>query len=104
MDLFHIISAADLTVFESSGCYSPASLAQEGFIHLSYASQVSGVWERYYQDQSDLYLLQIDPKQVDAEVVVEDTTGSGEAFPHLYGALAWSAVSTVTPLAGWLSS
>lgn len=104
MDLFHIISAADLATFESSGCYSPLSLRQEGFIHLSYASQISGVWERYYQGQSDLYLLQIDPSQLAAEVVVEDTAGSGEAFPHLYGALAWSSVSMVTPLADWLSS
>lgn len=103
MDFFHIISAADLAAFETSGCYSPASLTQEGFIHLSYASQVSGVWARYYQDQSDLYLLRIDPKRVDAEVVVEDTMGSGESFPHLYGELVWSSVSAVSPLADWLS-
>lgn len=103
MDLFHIISAADLAAFEESGCYAPVSLTQEGFIHLSYASQVSGVCERYYRNQSDLYLLQIDPNQVGAEVVIEDTTGSGECYPHLYGTLAWSAVSSKTLLAEWLS-
>lgn len=75
----------------------PASLDVEGFVHCADPDQVAGVIERYYADRDDLLLLQIDVGRVEAPIVREDTTGRGEAFPHVYGPIPRTAVVAVTP-------
>ena len=76
---------------------APASLDAEGFVHCADPDQVAGVIERYYADRDDLLLLQIDVRRVEAPIVREDTTGRGEAFPHVYGPIPRAAVVDVTP-------
>ena len=48
------------------GFYEAESLAKEGFIHTSKAEQVAGVIERYYKNQSNLFLLHIDETKLTA--------------------------------------
>lgn len=75
------------------------TLAQEGFIHCSYAEQVPGVLTRYYADVTEpLLLLAIDEKLLDFEVVAENTGGGIELFPHLYEAFPASAVVMAIPV------
>jgi glutathione S-transferase len=71
------------------------SLADEGFIHCSFAGQVQGVADRFYGGRTDVVLLVVDPARLDGEVRVEDVVGAGEAFPHLYGPLPLGAVVRV---------
>jgi glutathione S-transferase len=75
------------------------TLEQEGFLHAAFAHQWEGVRERYYTDVTDpLVLLEIDPDLLDVPLVVETPEGADEAFPHIYGSLATSAVVEVRPL------
>ena len=92
--LYHLVAAGDWPGDDED--YQPSSLATEGFIHLSTASQVAATSLRYYADVADLLLVAIDPDALVAEVRWEDLVGHGD-FPHLYGALNRSAVVSVTP-------
>lgn len=100
--LFHLALAADWHDAESDGHYRVSTrgrtLAEEGFIHASFAHQVDGVARRFYADvEEPLVLLTIDLARVDVEVRLEVPPGADEAFPHLYGPLPVDAVSWVTP-------
>ena len=104
--VFHVALAADWAAAREAGDYRVSSLgrtlAEEGFLHASYADQWPGVLSAYYADvQEPLVLLEIDPDLLDVPLVVEAPAGSepGAAeFPHLYGPLAVDAVVAVTPL------
>ena len=100
--LFHIARRRDWEAAQRVGAYRISTLdrtlAQEGFIHLSFARQVRGVADRFYADVDDqLVLLSIDPSKLTASVVIEPVAGTDERFPHLYGELAVEAVRRVTP-------
>ena len=94
--LFHIIDPAAWASVRTH--YRPASLAGEGFIHLSFAGQVEGVANDRYAEATELCVLEIDQDRLDGEIKVEDSYGSGTAFPHLYGPLPASAVVAVRAL------
>lgn len=87
MRLFHIVSRGDWAAAVENGTYAPPSLTAEGFIHFSFADQVAATANRYYRDLGDLQVIEIDAGSVGALLRIEDTTGSGTEFPHLYGPL-----------------
>ena len=62
------------------------TLAEEGFIHCSYAEQVEATIDRFYADLPDLVVVTLDPDLLDAEVK-EEATPDGTLFPHVYGPL-----------------
>jgi uncharacterized protein (DUF952 family) len=74
------------------------TLAEEGFIHCSYANQVGRIADLIYKGRPDVLLLAIDPSQVQAEILVENCEGGEEQFPHIYGELPRSAVVRVETL------
>lgn len=74
------------------------SLEEEGFIHASFANQVDGVARRFYREVTEpLVLLTIDLTLLDCEVRLEVPPGAADAFPHLYGPLPTTAVTSVEP-------
>lgn len=88
--VFHLTTQA---LWEAAGeNYLPPNYAEEGFIHLSYAEQWRLSWMRYYQGQSGLLLLGIDPALVRSPLRIEN------GFPHLYGPLPRQAVLWSRPL------
>ncbi len=96
--IYHI---ADKTSWEQAlqlGFYEAASLASEGFIHLSKKEQVEGVLQRYYQNQQGLLLLQVDESKLSAALKYETAPSVNEEFPHLYGPLNLEAVTAVTEI------
>lgn len=94
--VYHLVDPA---VWAAAGAeYRPESLAAEGFVHLSFTDQVAGSADRHLADASALVALEVDPAAAGAELVVEDSYGSGTAFPHLYGPLPRAAVVRVIPL------
>ena len=95
--IYHITTAADWLRQADSPVYEAASLATEGFIHLSTAGQVAGVLERYYQNVPNLLLLHIDPARLTSELKYEVSTNA-DLFPHLYGSLNKSALVRVEQL------
>ena len=91
--IYHWCRAAD---WEAAGDrYAPAGLAEEGFIHCSFAHQVATVATALYRGQTDLVILTIDERGL--PVVVEDCYESGEEFPHVYGPIPRAAVVEVRP-------
>lgn len=81
----------------AAGRYIDPSLESEGFIHCSTADQVLVPANERFAGRTDLVLLVIDPRLVDAEIVFEDCYDTGTPFPHIYGPLPVEAVLRVVP-------
>jgi uncharacterized protein (DUF952 family) len=100
--IFHIADRDRWLSSQAEGQYTASTvgrdLADEGFIHLSTASQVAGVLDRFYQGGSNLLLLHIDETALTAPLVYEQPLGADEEFPHLYGPLNLTAVVKVEDL------
>lgn len=100
--IYHLAVRAEWDRAVTDGHYRRSTidttLDDEGFIHASFAEQVQGVADRYYRGRDDIVLLTIDPGRLDVELRVEDLTGRGESFPHLYGPLPVIAVVDVLPV------
>jgi glutathione S-transferase len=102
--IYHIAARADWEHALAGGEYTRSTvdktLAEEGFIHASAASQVARTANRFYRAvPGDLVLLVIDPGLVRAEVRYEDVPGSELPFPHIYGPLNTDAVLEARPFA-----
>jgi glutathione S-transferase len=79
------------------------TLAEAGFIHLSFRHQVPVVAARFYGDVPDPVVLTIDPAALVDEVRTENLEGGTELFPHLYGPLPLAAVTHVGTLDAWVT-
>jgi uncharacterized protein (DUF952 family) len=90
--IFHIVAEPEWRAACAQGSYRPPSLEQEGFVHFSYRDQVARTANARFRDRTDLLVVEIDPEQLAQPVVDEDLYGSDEEFPHVYGAIATSAV------------
>ncbi len=102
--VYHIATRADWERAQAAGSYTTSALgktlAEEGFIHASQASQVTRTANKYYRDvPADLVLLVIDTDLVRAEVRYEDVPGAELPFPHIYGPLNADAVLAARPFA-----
>jgi uncharacterized protein (DUF952 family) len=89
--IFHIAQQTDLTKIVQQGFYSVESLALEGFIHCSRASQVQATGSRYFAGRQDLVLLHIDTAKLQNPLRYEEATNQ-ELFPHIYGTLNPQAI------------
>jgi len=99
--LFHIALPEDWSAAQAAGRYTTSTrgvtLAEEGYIHCSFAAQVAATAQRFYGDVPEVVLLRIDPDLLTSPVVVEDLVGSGEPFPHVYGPIDLAAVVSADP-------
>ncbi|WP_432479590.1 DUF952 domain-containing protein [Nocardioides sp. GXQ0305] len=101
--IFHVATAADWEAARSSGSYTTSTygvtLEEEGFLHASHAHQWEDVLARYHADCAEpLVLLEIETDLLGVDVVEEAVSGTGEAYPHVYGALDPAAVVGVRPV------
>jgi uncharacterized protein (DUF952 family)/lysophospholipase L1-like esterase len=90
--LFHIVAPGD---WPASGYYRPSSLAEQGFVHFSFADQVEGVANARYRDHTELLVIEVDGAALGVEIRVEDSYQAGEAFPHGYGPVPVDAAIAV---------
>jgi len=99
--LYHIAKNTDWSNAQKAGSYTIGSLhrsfAEDGYIHLSYATQVNIIADLLYSKTPDLLLLTIDPLKLAAKVVDEKADYPAEFFPHLYGPLNIDAVVDARP-------
>jgi uncharacterized protein (DUF952 family) len=98
--IYHIATAADWRRAQRDGEYATSTigrtLAEEGFIHASTATQVADVANSYYRGVADdLVILVIDPGRLRPPLRYEHVPG--EPFPHIYGPLNADAVLTARP-------
>lgn len=89
--LFHLVRPEDLS-WGSDGRYAPPSLAGEGFVHASYRDAVSASAGLYFKaaELSQLRVLAIDPRRLDAPIEVADTPRG--PMPHIRGSIPVDAV------------
>src|ERR1700761_6652376 len=102
--IYHIARRADWERARADGEYTRSTvdktLAEEGFIHASQASQVARTANKFYRDVAgDLVLLVIDPGLLRAEVRYEDVPGAELPFPHVHGPVNVAAVIEARPFA-----
>lgn len=101
--IFHVCDRAAAQRAKAEGEYRPASLAAEGFIHLSQGHQVQAVIQAFYAGVPDLVVLVVDPARLAAPLRYEAAAfmpgfaqggkaPAAGAFPHLYGPLEADAV------------
>jgi uncharacterized protein (DUF952 family) len=90
--IFHITSRAEADKAAPVGDYAPERFAADGFIHCSYAHQVTRVADLRFRGRSDLVLFEIDRGALTCDVVDENLEGGEELFPHIYGRLLLAAV------------
>jgi uncharacterized protein (DUF952 family) len=88
--LFHLVRPAQWTT--GGEAWRPASLESEGFVHLSFAHQLSGTLALHFADVTSVWLLEVQRARVAREVRLEPSR-DGERFPHLYGPLELAAVA-----------
>ena len=70
----------------------------DGFLHFSTGLQLPETLRRYYAGQDDLLLVAADPARLGSLLRWEYSPSRGEDFPHLYGVLLTSAVTSVKPI------
>lgn len=88
--IFHIAEPERWTSSADDGWYAPASLADDGFIHCSFARQVQRSLDKFFTAHDSVIVLEIDPLMLKNEVKVEPADGDG--FPHIYGEINVDAV------------
>ena len=76
---------------------SPIDLA-DGYIHLSCADQLKETLDKWYPDQAEVALLQVDASKLDENLTYEVSRGGAE-FPHLFADLPMTAIGKL-----WLVS
>ena len=102
--LYHLALADEWADALERGAYerstSGLSLAEVGFIHLSYGRQVQGTADRFFGDADELVLLTISPSLIEPSVgeIRVDPVGD-DHYPHLYGPLPIDVVVEARPLA-----
>ena len=95
---YHVLEPKEWRQACQQGLYKPVSLENEKFIHFSHLNQVERVANLFYQNLEQMLLLEVDPQLSSAQWLEEDSEGTGELFPHLYGPLEVSAVKRVHTL------
>ncbi len=91
MKIYHIVTPEVWQKFKDRKFYEAESLTTENFIHCSYAEQLEGVLQRYYQNANRVLILTIETEKLTPKLVAEPSTG-GEIYPHIYGAINTDAI------------
>lgn len=93
--IFRIAAPEAFAAASSAGAYEGEAFDHaDGFIHCSTREQVAGTLEAHYADAERLAVAEIDAAAL-GDTVKWETSRGGEAFPHVYGVITWSAVRTV---------
>ncbi len=91
MLIYHIVLSEVWEKFKDRKFYEAASLETEGFIHCSFAEQLDGVLQRYYQEAKKILILTIETEKLSSKLVNEPSTNE-EIYPHIYGKINAEAI------------
>jgi len=97
--IYKVLTLGQWTDFQQNGAFkgSPVDL-QDGYIHLSCVPELVETMDKYYADQPEVALLQVDANAVSDDLKYEASRG-GIEFPHLFADLLMGAIGKV-----WLLS
>lgn len=86
--LFHLARPGEVR-FDVEGRYAPASLAAEGFVHMSLRERLAESAALYFPGERPV-VLRIDPRRLDAPLRYDPTPRG--PMPHVYGAIPRDAM------------
>ena len=97
-NVYKILRESEWEEAKESGQIITALDKQDGFIHLSTASQLAATLAFFFKDSDSLHLLQLDLEKLDYTKLIYEVSYSTEgkrksAFPHLYSELTTDQVS-----------
>ena len=80
---------------------------EDGFIHLSTATQLAGTLSFYFKESDSVFLLQLDLNKIDGERLIFEKPYPNEgrrksAFPHLYSELRYEMIEKKWKIKGTL--
>jgi cyclohexyl-isocyanide hydratase len=92
--LFHLVRSDELA-FDAEGRYAPASIAAEGFVHASFRDALAESARVHFAGVpgSELRVLALDPRRLDAPVRVAPTPRG--PMPHVHGSIPRDAVTVL---------
>lgn len=93
--IYHVAAIAAWENAQETEQYIHPSLAAEGFIHACSQEQLRGVLDRYYKNQKDIVLLEIDETRLKNPLKYELAPSVNEMFPHCFGYINTDAVIAV---------
>jgi uncharacterized protein (DUF952 family) len=94
--IFHLATPEEWAAAQATGAVAPVSLASEGFVHCSTEAQLEHTIHRHFAGVDELVLLRL---RVDGlgDALRWEESHPGEAFPHVYRAIALDEVAEVLP-------
>jgi uncharacterized protein (DUF952 family) len=96
--IYKIVTADEWRQAKRAGSYVGSAVDdRDGFIHFSGRNQVVETAAKHFAGQPDLLLVAVQSGRLDFPLRWE-ASRNGALFPHLYGPLLLSAVTSVTPL------
>lgn len=92
---FKILTADQWAAWQRAGSFAGASIdLTDGYIHLSSVDTAAETFEKYFADQSNLVVVEVELEKLGDTVKWEPSRG-GALFPHVYGTIPRSAVGRV---------
>ncbi len=100
MIIYKLCSNVDWDACQRDGSL-PWSTAdrEDGFVHLSTATQVQATAAKHYRHRAELRLLLVDTARLAESALRWEVSRGGDLFPHLYGELPLVAVTQSVALA-----
>lgn len=82
---YRLLDSEALKLWETEGVYHGAELDKnDGFIHLSSASEAKRTTELYFKGAKDLLLAELDLTKIDGVKWEAVESRDGALFPHVY--------------------
>lgn len=92
---YHLVNEADFKKFSDGKFYSPLSLDEEGFIHLSHKNQVEETYRRFYSEFDSLLLLEIKIQSNELDLRNDYVESEKTHFPHLYEKMPLNSIQKI---------
>ncbi len=94
--IFHLATPTEWATAQATGSVAPVSLASEGFVHCSTEAQLEDTIQRHFAGVDELVLLRLHAADLGDALRWEESR-PGEAFPHVYRAIALAEVAEAIP-------
>lgn len=95
--IYHIVSKAQWEAQQDASSYYAEHFEKEQFIHASTRSQLNATANRYYQQETSIYVLHIDTTLLTVALKYERSASLQEDFPHIYGGINKEAIIKAVP-------
>ena len=95
--IYHICNKNDWENALQKGFYKPENYEKDGFIHFSKPEQVCDTANRFYKNNKDLVLLEVEDQEDPLVRFENPPENPGDLFPYYYGILRIEKVLRVLP-------